>query len=84
MLMDICLTKFDIYQGTVASIFFKSQAKSCYPDFSKKIVLSDVCSVIHLVRRNIVSAEQPVRDLKKLYSGLLLCHQVNNAFAQLL
>ena len=36
MLMDMFLTEFDIYQGTVALNFFKSHTNSWYPDFFQK------------------------------------------------
>ena len=51
MLMDMFLTEFDIYQGTVALNFFKSHTNSWYPDFfsKKKSILSDVRYEIHLV-----------------------------------
>ena len=51
MMMDMCLSRFEIYQGEDL-IFFK------------KKVLSDVRSDIRLVRCNIVSTGQSVRDYK--------------------
>ena len=51
MLMDMCLPKCDIYQGTVAQNCFKSRTNSSCPNFfqKKKNVLSDVRSEIHTV-----------------------------------
>ena len=42
MLMDMCLSKFDIYHGTVTPVCFKSHRNSWCPDFfsKKKICLS--------------------------------------------
>ena len=48
--MDICLTKFDIYEDTVAQILDVLL-------LFQKIVLPDL-SEIHLVRHNLVSARQ--------------------------
>ena len=48
MLVDICLPKFDIYQGTVVPNGFKSHKYWC-PDFFQKKVLSNVRSKIHIV-----------------------------------
>ena len=56
--MDMCLPKFDIYQGTVALNCFKSHTFSLCPNLFQKKVLSDVLSEIHLVRRNTVSNGQ--------------------------
>ena len=62
MLMDMCLPRFDSYQATVASNYFKSHANPRFPIiFSKKELFSDVQSEIHIARRNIVSAGQSVR-----------------------
>ena len=44
--MDMCLHKFDHYQGRVAPNCFKSHTDSCCPDFVQKNVLSDVRSEI--------------------------------------
>ena len=52
-LMDMCLPKFDTYQGAVALNCFKSHVNSWCPDFFQKKVLSDVRYKIRLVRRNI-------------------------------
>ena len=59
MLMDICLPKFDIYQGVVAPNCFRSHTNSC-PDFFQEKIFSDVWSEIHLVGLNIVSTGQSV------------------------
>ena len=48
--MDMCLTKFDIYQGTVAPNCFKSYTNSWCLDFLQKRVLSDVRSEIESVQ----------------------------------
>ena len=61
MLMDICLPKFDIYQGKVAPNFLRATQTLDVLNFFKKIVLSDVRSEIHLVRYNIVSTGQYLR-----------------------
>ena len=61
MLMDVCLPKFDIYQGTGAPNCSKSYTSCLCLDFFPKKVLYDVRSEIHLVRCNIVSTEQYVR-----------------------
>ena len=53
MLMDMCLSKFDIYQGTVLVVAFLI--------FFLKKALSDIRSEIPLVQRNIVSAGQSIR-----------------------
>ena len=66
MLMDICLPKFDIYQGKVAPNCFKSYTNSWFPDFFQK-KLSDVRFDIHLFWRNTVSTGQSVRGFKKNY-----------------
>ena len=64
--MEICLRKFDIYQGAVAPYYFKSHANSwCYGFFSKNVT-TDVRSEIHLVSRNIVSTGQSARALRKI------------------
>ena len=49
MLADICLPKFDIYQGTVVQNGFKSHKYYWCPDFFQKKVLSNVRSKIHIV-----------------------------------
>ena len=67
MLMDICLPKFDIYQGKVAPNCFKSYTNSWFPDFFFQKKLSDVRFDIHLVWRNTVSTGQSVRSFKKNY-----------------
>ena len=61
MQLNICLPKFDIYQGKIATKCFKSRTNSWYPDFLEKKVLSVVRSEIHLVGRNILSAGHTVR-----------------------
>ena len=65
MLMDICLPKFDIYQGKVAPNFLRATQTLDVLNFFKKIVLSDVRSEIHLVRYNIVSTRAISPALKK-------------------
>ena len=77
MLMDICLPKFDIYQGTVTQVVLRA-AKTLEILFSFKKILSDVRSEIHLVRRNIVSTGESVQALKKIIFGLTVgdCFQV--------
>ena len=64
--MDMCLPKFDIYQGAIALNCFKSHTYFCLNLFQKN-VLSDVQSEIHLVRRNIVSNGQFDRALKIMF-----------------
>ena len=61
MLMDMCLPKFDIYQGTVAPNCFKSPTNSYVLIFFKKNVLPDVQSKMLLVQGNIVSIGQSAR-----------------------
>ena len=46
--MDMSLPKFDIYQGTGVTNYFKSHTNSC-PHFFQEKVLSDVRSEIQLV-----------------------------------
>ena len=58
MLMDICLPKFDIYQGKVAPIYLRATQTLVIMFFFKKKVLSDVRYDIHLVGRNIISTGQ--------------------------
>ena len=53
MLMDMCLSKFDIYQGRVLVVAFLI--------FFLKTALPDVWSEIPLFQRNIVSAGQSIR-----------------------
>ena len=60
MLTDMCLPKFNIYQGAVAPNCCCPEKLLC-PDFFQEKILSDVQSEIHLVRRNIVSTGQSVR-----------------------
>ena len=67
MLMDMCLPKFDIYQGALASNFLKSHTNSWCPNFFQKNVLSDFRSEIHFDRLNIVSTGQSVRASKNIY-----------------
>ena len=55
MLVEMHLPKFDIYQSAVAAIVLRATQTL------SKIILSDVRSGIHLVRRNIVSTGQSVR-----------------------
>ena len=62
--MDMCLPKFDIYQGTVVLNCFKSHTYSLCPSLFPKKVLSDVRSEIHLVRRITVSNGQSDWALK--------------------
>ena len=57
---DVCLPKFDNYQGTEINFFFKSHTNSWCPHFFQENVLSDVRSEIHLVWRNIISTVQSV------------------------
>ena len=60
--MDMCLPKFDIYQGTGVTNFVLEATQTLdVLIFFKETVLSDVRSEIHLVQRNIVSAGQSVR-----------------------
>ena len=66
MLMDMCLPKFDIYQGTVPPNCFKSHTSSRCPVFFQN-VLSEVWSKIHFVRRNIVSTGQTVQTYKIIF-----------------
>ena len=54
MLMDMCLPKFGIYQGPVATIVLET-TQTLGSLIFKKIVLSDVLSEIHLVRYDNVS-----------------------------
>ena len=49
MLMDMCLPKFDIYQGTGATKSFKSHTNLACPHLFKEKVFPDVRSEIHLV-----------------------------------
>ena len=69
MPMDLCLSKFDVYQGTVASNCLKTHTNSWCLDFFQKNVLSDVQSENHLFLCNIVTTGQSVR-LKKFTQGL--------------
>ena len=61
--MDLCLPTFDIYQGTVAPncILRATQTLNILIFFQKK-VLPDARSESHLVRRNIVSTGQSVKN----------------------
>ena len=71
MLVDMCLNKFEIYQGIVAPNSFKSRTNFWYPDFFQKnwfclmsdlkFTLSDVTSFL----------QGNLSGLKKLYLGLL-------------
>ena len=63
--MDMCLHKFDNYQGRVAPNCFKSHTDSCCPDFVQKNVLSDVRSEIYINRGKTVSNGQSVRVKRK-------------------
>ena len=73
ILMDMCLPKFDIYQGTVAPNCFKGHTNSSRPDFFQqkkfclvfrlKLTLSDVTLFLP---ENLFGLK------KKLYSGLFL------------
>ena len=72
--MDMCLPKFDIYQGKVAPNYFKSHTNSWCPDFFQKKSLPDVRSDIRLAQRNIVST-----GLKNLYSGVKFESNRNNS-----
>ena len=49
MLMDMCLSKFDIYQGSGVTSYFKSHTNFDVLIFFYEKVLSDVRSEIHLV-----------------------------------
>ena len=64
--MDIWLSAFDIYQGTVAPNDFKSNRNSWCPDFFKKKTNSDVRSEVNLVPRNMASTGKYAWALKKL------------------
>ena len=66
MLMDIWLSAFDIYQGTVALNSFKSNRNSWCPDFFKKKKKSDERFEVHLVPYNIASTGKYARALIKL------------------
>ena len=55
VLVDMCLPKFDIYQGTVALNCFKSQDVKSPDVFETKKVLLDARSEIHFVQHNIIS-----------------------------
>ena len=69
MLMDMCLPKFDIYQGKIALNCLKSHTNSRCPEFSQN-VLSEVWSEIHFVRRNIVSTGQTARANKVIFGSV--------------
>ena len=70
--MDMCISRFDIYQIPVAPNCFKRHTNSlCSNFFQKKEVLSDVQAEIHLFRRNIISTGHLVWAEKKLYSGVI-------------
>ena len=58
------LPKFDIYQDTVATNYFKSHINPWRAIFFQKKALSGVQSGTHLVRRNIVSTGQYVWSSK--------------------
>ena len=73
MLIDMRLPKFDIYQSTIASNYFKSHVKSRYSDFFQTKLLSNVRSEIQLVRRNINFTGQSVCTLKKCISRVEYC-----------
>ena len=77
MLMDMCLHKFEIYQGAVAPKSFKSHTNSWCPDIArpppppphpqtlkkkKDFVKSNARLEIQLVQSNIVSIGQSVRS----------------------
>ena len=62
--MDMCLPKFDIYQGTLAFNCFKSHTYSWFPGRFQKHVLSGARSEIHHVRRNVVPNAKSDRALK--------------------
>ena len=57
MLMDISPSRFDIYEGTGAKLFYEP-LKLLMPSFFSAKRLSDVRFEIHLVQRNIVSNRQ--------------------------
>ena len=62
MLIDMCLHKFEIYQGAVAPNSFKSRTNSSCPDFfQKREILSNGRFEIYLALRNIVSTGQSAR-----------------------
>ena len=54
--MNMCLPKFDIYQGKGATNRLRATKALDVQIFFKKIVLSDIQSEIHLFQRNIVTA----------------------------
>ena len=60
MLMDMSLLKFDIYQGTGATNYFKNHTNSRCRHFFQEKALSDVRSEIHLVWRNIASTGRSI------------------------
>ena len=76
MLMNIRMPKFDICQSIVAPNCFTSHANSCCSDFFQKKICLTSDLKFTFFRHNIVSNEQSVWALKKLYSGLIIKLQV--------
>ena len=64
MLMDMSLSKFNIYQNAATPICFRATQTLDVLIFFKKRTFSDFWSEIHLIQSNILSTGQCVRDSK--------------------
>ena len=71
MLMDMCLTKCDIYQGTVAQNCFKSRTNSSCPNFFQKKKMFCLMSALKFTLSDVtLFLPDNLSGVKNLYSGL--------------